>query len=49
MNYYIIYNRFSGEQKQKLYTSRKEATEEAEKLNKKLNAYIFLIHKKYKI
>ncbi len=43
---YIIYNRFTGEQKQKLYTSRKEATDEAEKLNKKQNAYIYLVHKK---
>ena len=46
MHYYIIYNRFTGEQKQKQYTSRKEATTEAEKLNKKINAYIYIINKK---
>lgn len=46
MNYYIIYNRFTGDQKQKQYTSRKEATTEAEKLNKKINAYKYLVHKK---
>ena len=46
MNQYIIYNRFTGKQRQKKYTSRKEATNEAEKLNKKQNAYIFLVHKK---
>ena len=46
MNYYIVYDRFTGKQKQKKYTSRKEATDEAERLNKKLNAFIYLVHKK---
>lgn len=46
MNYYIVYNRLTGKQKAKKYTSRKEATNEAERLNKKINAYVYLVHKK---
>ena len=45
MNYYIIYNRFTGEKQNKKYNSRKEATNEAERLNIKYNAYIYLVHK----